>query len=1092
MRQLTQGTLSRPSTRLISAVTVAHRTLGSLNQTSHSTATFDSRGAEEEITSLFPAGRTVPEAGEHPRQRRRRGNGEADTLLSDIIALGKQVADEQRRSRVSIPASRLRNASLTRVPIIGAPGGTASSLQPAKGSPDAKQVIAPPAPSPVAPVVSASIRERPAVLAPAPSSPREAALPPLQSWTPAFVLTPQNLQAISDAHGVSDIAFTLAELEETLFSPAVEQAEGDASEANAEAPTTVLTPPPPPPPVAPAMPLNEALPATLEPVAAPPTSDTVGATAPFLAEAAASPTPAFDDPMIASPTESIATRLHSGVNVTTTCPLPSTSLTPSERCSPAERQPARTLLATPILRCRMRGLAVEVSMTRPSKSPRELLEALHEAVSFVESLPALPQGPRLVHLGAGSTSTACVSCSFLEPEGWTEVTSSAEERIAVQLLKERLLLRITEGSTLGLRYIAELRTADLEAPLVVRDTAAELLLACDTHNVRFGARRHVPLNGTTEGAVRLSFSGIGVGVFPAPSTVLRLARAVTAMCNREAEHSFLKQTLTRASGRSASEVAALLPVDIVSEVTQHLHTAPLSLSAALLRECMGAQGRARMGAVEVAEKGGAEKAHWIDAAWPMAGRWWKLLQERRRGMWSARVKTPAACSARMASCVTANEVWRCLCEVILSPAADEVSTHQAISDAMHSAPVRRCRQNYLTVGSPGRGHTKAFAPLLPAVVVDVNASSLLRTSVADLASEICDQPADVVLVLSEDVRLQQKLQFLSSLHLTNTGSHHRVTVLLPGDPAEVDECVCLTRLSARLASQQSCCEAGPSKVHPCDPHWLHQLVEVSEARASAVVPGCSPAPHGAAPASLGELYATHAWRRPCVTTRTSSVGLEMSAAVAVAWQRFITGAVGRAQKKALVEQFQRTHLAPLVLLRTQGAGDGCDTRTPAWWTTYDEISMTQQRLSGSATVPRLMKRISAAWLPPSSASGVTPLTNHRDCVAECGVAFLFVLDVACQNLLRRTIDSSEQLNVLSIAALGLDTSAGGLVDVADRVAGDGVETIVFAMEDATTVHGARFASLPLLRWMVDHRLLFYQLTPQTMDHYITCCQERGV
>ncbi|KAG5465948.1 hypothetical protein CUR178_00663 [Leishmania enriettii] len=1092
MRQLPQGTLSWPCTRPISAVVNAHRTLGSLNQTSHCAATVESRDAEEEITSLFPAGRTVPEAGEHPRRRRRRGKGEADALLSDIRALGKQVADEQRRSRVSIPASRLRNACLTRVPIDCAPGGTASSVQPAKASPDAKQVIAPPAPSPVAPVVSASIRERPVVLPPVPSSPREAALPPLQSWTPAFVLTPQSLQGISDAHGASDIAFTLAELEETLFSPAVEQAEGDASEANAEAPTSVLTPPLPPPPVAPAMPLNEALPAPLEPVAAPPKSDTVGATAPSLTEAAVSPAAALDDPMTASPTASIATGRYSGVNVTTTCPLPSTSLTASKRCSPPERQLARTSLATPILRCRMRGSAVEVSMTRPSPSPRELLEALHEAVSFVESLPALPQGPRLVHLGADSTSTVCVSYSFLESEGWTEVTSSAGERVEVHLLKERLLLRISEGSARGLRYIAELRTADLDAPLVVRDTAAELLLACDTHSVRFGARRHVPLNCTTEGAVRLSFSGIGVGVFPAPSTVLRLARAVTAMCNREAERSLLKQTLNRPSGRSASEVAALLPVDIVSEVTQHLHRAPLSLSAALLRECMGAQGRARMVAVEAAGKGGAEKAHWLDAAWSMARRWWASLQERGRGMWSGRDKPPAACSARMASCITANEVWRCLCEAILSPAADEVSTYQTISDAMHSPPVRRCRQNYLAVGSPGRGHINACAPLLPAVVVDVNASSLLRTSVADLASEICDQPADVVLVLSEDVPLPQKLQFLSSLHLTDTGSHHRVTVLLPGDPSEVDECVSLTRLSARLASQQSCCEAGPSKVPPCDPHWLHQLVEVSDARASAVVSGCAPAHHGAAPASLGELYATRAWRRPCVTTRTSSVGLEMSAAVAVAWQRFIAGVMGRAQKKALVELFQRTHLAPLVLLRTHGADDGFGSAAPAWWTRYDEMPMAQQRLSGSATVPRLMKRISAAWLPPSSASRVTPLTHHRDGVAECGVAFLFVLDVACQNLLRRTIDSSEQLNVLSIAALGLDASAGGLVDVADRVAGDGVETIVSAMEDATTVHGACFASLPLLRWMVDHRLLFYQLTPRTMDHYITRCQERGV
>ncbi|KAG5464469.1 hypothetical protein LSCM1_00658 [Leishmania martiniquensis] len=1088
MRHLIQGTLPRPSTRPALAPTIARRTLGSLNRACHTTGLSDPRGAEEEITSYFTGDRTAPEAGEHPHQRRRRGKGEADTLLSDIVALGKKVADEQRRGRVSIPASRLRSVSLkTRAPLDGASRAAASSPQPAGGSPDAKELITLPPLTPPAPVVSAAMRERPVALPPASSLPRETVLPPLQSWTPAFVLTPQELRAISDAHGASDIAFTLEELEATLFSHVSEQTEGDANVATAEALVSVSTPPPPPPSAAPAMPCSRA---PLEPIEAPPTIAVGGAAAPPLAQAAISSGQPLEARTTGSPIAHAAASLPTALDAAAAFPLTSLAPTPSERNASLEGHFARTAHAAPVLRCRLRGSAVEVSMSRPSQSPRELLEALHEAISFAESLPALPQGPRLVRLGVDSTSTACASYSFIEPEGWTEVTSGVEERVAAQLLKERLLQRIAEGPLLGLRYIAELRTADFEAPLVIRNMAAELLLACTPHDVRVSARSGVLLKGTTDCDLRLSFSGIGVGVFPAPSTLLRLARAVTAMCDREAERSLLLQALARASGRSVSAAAAPKLVGIVSEVARFLHTLPLSVSAALLRDGAGSQGGAREGAAEAACNGRVKKAYWFDAAWPKVRRWWKSLQGSRDEAGSACGEAPIVCAVRMSSCVTAYEVWRCLCEALLSPATDEVSTRQAISDAIDSAPVRRCRQSYLAVASSVSVHRNTSSPFLPAVVVDVTASSLQRTSVADLASEISEQPADVVLALSEDVQLPQKLQFLASLHLPDSGSHHCVTVLLPGDPAAVAECVSLTRSSAHLASQSSCYQAGPSKVHPCDPYWLHQLIEVSNARTSTVVSGGSPGPHGLAPASLGELYAAHAWHRPCVTTRTSIVGLEMSAAVAVSWQRLIAGATGRGQRKALVEQFQRTQLAPLVLLRPQSGGEGCDCAGPAWWTTNDGASTTQQYVSVPSTMPRLMKSLNASWPAPSSTSGLPSLTGRSICVAHCGVAFLFALDVACQSLLRRTIESPEQLNVLSIAALGLDTSAGGLVEVADRVAGGGVEIIVSAMEDAATVHGVRFASLPLLRWMADNRLLFYQLTPQRVDRYITCSQER--
>ncbi|CBZ26480.1 conserved hypothetical protein [Leishmania mexicana MHOM/GT/2001/U1103] len=1093
MRRLAQETRSRRPLRLIVALVCARRTQASRSQTSDRAAPFHSRLDEDEITSLFPSDPGAHEASKQPRQRRRRGNGEADTLLNDIFTLGKIVADEQKRSRVSIPASRLGGSSglNTRRPRGAASGDAASSLLFAEDSLDAEPLIAPLPISTPPPAVNTGIRSRRAPLPPAVSPPCEAALSPLQSWTSSFILTPEHLQAATDAHGASDIAFTLEELENTLFSPVVEEAEGDAQATKREMPTGLFAPSSPP--MAPTMPCSEAPPARPEPVPAAPTIDTVHTAAPPLAQSAALPTSTLGDPTPVLPTASTAAFLPSAADSAATFPLTSSSPASSELCCSPEKLSTRALLATPVLRCCLRGSAVYVSMVRPFPTSRELLEALHEAVSFIESLPTLPQGPRLVRLGVDSTSAASASCAFLEPAGWIEVTSSMEERLAAQLLKERLLQRMTEGPVRGLRYIAELRAVDVEAPLVVRDTAAELLLACTAHEIRPCVRPGVVVNGSTKGAVRLSFSGIGVGVFPAPSTVRRLVQAVTAMCDEEAERTFLLEALARAGGRPAGPVTAPQPRLLVAEVMQHLHDLPLAVSAALLRGCMNSHGSAREEAAGAAAEDPAHMVHWFNAARATARQWWKLVQERRYRMLSTCSKRPVACSTRVSSCFTSSEVWKRLCDMILSPAADGVSIHQALSDAMHSAPVRRCRQNYLTVASPAFAHTATPDSPLPAVVVDVTASSLQRTSVADLACEICEQPADVVLVLSKDVRLQQKLHFLASLHLTDSGCHHRVTVLLPGDPAEVAECVSLTQSCARLAPQQPCYEACPSTLHPCHPRWLHQLIEVSNARSSAAVPGSSSAPHDAVPASLAELYAAHAWRRPCVTTRTSSVGLEMSAAVAFSWQRLIATATRAASRRALVEEFQHTHLAPLVLLRPNAKNDDGDDATQTWWSEYGELSTTQKEAATSTTVLTLMKNMNAAWPVASSTSGLTAPTNRSSsCVVECGVAFLFVLDVACQSLLRRAIESPDQLNVLSVAALGLDSSAGGLVEVADRVAGDGVETLVFAMEEMAAVHGVRFASLALLRWMVDNRLLFYQLTPHTIDRYITYSQHRGV
>ncbi|KAG5490782.1 hypothetical protein JKF63_00904 [Porcisia hertigi] len=1092
MRRLRQETLSYQPPHFIWVVNIIRRAQASIYQTSCSGASFDKRATANETTSFFPENPTVDEVDEQQRQRRHRGNSVANALLDDIFELGKRVADEHKRSRVSIPASSLRNlGSKIRVPKGGAASkGPTSPPAPREVSLDEKPVIEAPLLSASAPVVSAGLRHRRASSPPPASQSGEAALPPLQSWTPAFALTPQHLEATSDAHGASDIAFTLEELENTLFSPALESVEGGATIAKEGEPAKLFTPPPlppppPPPPMAPALPCSEAPPAPPQPVSASSTVDPVGPVAPLAVHTAAHPEPAHNKPTPAPSTVDIEPCLSVAENPATTIHVSSHHY-PSSKCrfSP-DGLPTHEPHRAPLLQCRLRGSAVVVSLRRPYPTPRELLEALHEAVSFAESLPTLPQGSRHVHLGVDSTNTACASCAFLEPGGWPEIISQAEERVAIQFLKERLLQRMAEGPERGLCYIAELRRVDADTPLVIHDTAAELLLACTAYEMDllepFRTMHHTP----TKAVVQLSFSGIGVGVLPAPWTVRRLAQAVTALCNSEAERALLLEALARAGGRPAGVMASTLPRNIVAEVIQRLHAMPHEVSAALLMSCTALTVPPREGFTGSSGKRPTEKSLWLHATWSTARRWWERVKGSTYEMRPASNKICATSSTRMSACVTASEVWWCLCDVMLSPDANEFSTYQAISDAMHSLPIRRSRQNYLAVASPAFALTTNSPSPLSAVVVDVTASSLRRASVADLVCEICDQPADVILVLSQEVPHQQKLQFLASLQLANTSSHHSVTVLLPGDPAGVAECVCLTRSSAHLVPQQAFVEACSSKLPCSDPRWPHQLVEVSDARTLAAAPGSVPGFHGASPASLAELYVTHVWRHPCVTTRTGTVGLEMSATVAFWSQRLITGARGGAKREALVKRFYSTHLAPLVLLRPDATVDS--------WTTRGEESMAEQGVATSATVSRLMKGMSAALpMHPTLSGRALPANGSRICVVECGIAFLCVLDVACHSLLRRAIDCPEKLNALSIAALGLDSSAGGLVETADRVAGDDMGNLVSAMERAAVVHGIRFASLPLLRWLGERRLLLYQLTPHTIDRYITYAQQHGV
>ncbi|KPI90519.1 hypothetical protein ABL78_0279 [Leptomonas seymouri] len=1035
------------------------------------TSTFSSQpvGDEYVVSTTFPvdeatttAASSVHSAKPEPSRRRRPGirSGEADVLLKDIINLEKQVAVEQQRQRFSVRASELGSSATPTVAAgsrKSAPSTAAGSvvievegvrLQEKHADATAPPVLSVPSAGDMAAAASRARKLEsgmPAFLASSPSPPAAPSavspLPPLQTWTPPFALTSEHLR-MSLEGPASEVAFTLEELEDTLFSSCVE-AETSSDGGAGPSPSA---PPPPSPAMSPSVP---SLPHEREPSAG--AADAVDEIEMKKQEAKE-----FSD----SVGEAEAFTDHAPVLPNSTTP-PSSSSRPST--TRQERPPGGAPKPlSPALRCELRGTAVVVTMSRVTPNLYELVEALQEAATFAESLPPMLQELREVRLRVDPSAPECSTPSFICASDFSEVISPTE-RPEVPLMKERLLRRIQEGRRRGLRYVAEIRVPSSAAPTVLPNFAAELLLACEAHEVLpVVAPNSTCVGGSEKDAVRLSFSGIGVGVFPAPATVCRVRELVKKIFALTDEQARLLALLGPAFSESNDEEAACRLARVTTNLTLCLHLLPAGVSTALLA--------AKSVQDEAQKTGGASalvssvKSRLSLFFAPMLQQW--LTVRQSFGGMNVLLRAPdTSTKVSLATCVTSAQVWSWMCEAVLRPGATDETTRDSVMNAMRATPLWRFQRCYLAASAslaalhslplttPNEIAADLTASLSPPYLVEVSASTLAQTSVADLSSEVRDQPSDVVLVIAASVPLEQRLRFLASLRLTDTGDHHQVLVLLPGKPLEIDECVLLTRSSARLVSEPWASECESTTVSPAEPSWLHQTVEVSVARAPH--PTVSDGGKVTTEVSSAVQYVTKKWHRPCVVTAKSEIGLALCTAAHSAEKYAQNGegiaSMGATASIARKKRWQRS-LAPLVML------------------SHDTLSMV---LAASAP-----EHVSSQ--PHDDETGATT----RGATVDLGLAFLMVLDAACQALCREAgFVSPEVVNVLSVAALQLDASAGGVFDAADRVSGNTVEHIVIAMETAAEEHLIPFASLSLLRWMVEEQLLFCQLNRTTMARF---------
>lgn len=1061
MRRFAQGIASRSSKVPLSSIAgVARQQTGA-----PSSSPFN---PDETVFTAFPneareaaptQTRDLDEVSHSQRGARRHHKSEADGLLRDIFDLEKQVAAEQQRQRLSVRASQL---GLTTPPLNRRRAGR-SAVHTTPAEPHGREeqacettALSPPPPPPVLSVPTAEETARAASRArqlgdddvsvfakptstntttttatAASSSP---AMP--SSWAPPFTVTSDLLRSSLEGPA-SEVAFTLEELENTLFTPAADEEErGEAVEAEAVEASAQA---PPSPPTSSAD-IHGSVPAAA--------SSTAVAEPAKAEKAAAEAASTTTTPLSRSALPS-ATAIHLAKPVETNKSSESAATASSTRAPSAKPPCAFTL--PPLLKCRLRGATVVVTATRRATHLSELVEALHDAVTFAESLPAAPSGVmREVRLRSDTAASSPAATqqpaptdAFLSVEdALEELTATAEERVRVQLLKDSLLRRIQDGARRGLRYVAEIHAESTAGPAELRNVAAELVVACGRHEVHHAARLSKRLDKAGQDPVRLSFSGIGSGVFPAPATVMKVA----ALLEHLLEHDAQRASLMRSLGCKADEERAEDELaDVVCGTMLCLHLLPVGVSTALLATACPEP-------AAVAAKRGTVKQWWATLSQLLAQQWTAVRRSLAASGFLGNAAT-ADVMTPLSACNTASQVWLWTCQALLRrQVAEDVAVVDIVSSGMRSAPLQRCRRSLALAGAslspqslPSREGsatpTSPAGPPLSPLVMEVSHRTLAQTSVTDLASEVREQPADVLLAVDADVPLQQRLKFLASLHLTDTGSHHRVTVLLSGPAQEVAECASLTRSSGSLLAAQRAVGYGSAStdVDLCDPAWLQQVVEVSAMRPSTeerssnerTVPEVDAAAH----------FVATRWRRPCIVTATSQVSAALSAAASPQ-----TGKRGAAASSPTAAA---ASLSPLVLLHRDAAG----------------------MVAGAGALRN-------ASAPQPSATAERKL--------QLGVTFLMVLDAACGALCREQGSlSPAAVNVLSIAALQLDASAGGVLDAADRVCGEDVAAVVTAMEAAAVQQPSlTFSSLPLLRWMAEERVLFYQLNGNALARFV--------
>lgn len=1013
----------------------------------------------------------------------RRPRSEEDRLAEDITSLGKQRWEARVRGRLSVPAHVLSEG-----PSGGQPATKSSHAEDRADAARLAYKL-----SKVRPARPPR-RTESAVESTLAAAIAEASTP----WTPAYQMPPplpDGSMASVTAASVSDIAFTLDEMEQSLFNSAetaVERLDGPVAAAPrpesspavsaADAPTARVATqddaslqgpvPPADPPVPrvphtpPAQPVASAS-ASAAPVPVPRAAAQEGGQAPAEAAKQEPTNPSVPPPRPWFTSETLpccfqAADGHAAIAPTAAALPPTGDALLSVRFDPSSN-------------------AYVVSPRQCIVTVEQLVSSLNGAMTYLErrhsdthaSLVPASHGPRD---GRPHATNVMLHLSTATLDGWggalrgtpvllqpieSELSLTPLQRLRLSSRKEGLLRRIHAASAHCLRVIVVVGQGTL-----VADFTAELLLC--THDC---------YTVGSAGQFDIGFPSAAHGILPSPTTLVALRRrAERLMSNTQTKKGLLAFLTTPGPIAGLEYPVAPTLEEVVAAVVRRIVAAPADVWAGLgLLEPVPLQTTLRRAwwqtsldrirsMLRIRKEDGPE-----EVVVPVDARRRASLAERRYH--SIEQASDDYCQAACRGTDACTDWQDRLMAVIDSPESHRLSTLYRASRESLSAVTFDCQRSFVHVRRANMPSTLSARELRAAITGG-------------------DAHPRVTVVLDADVSAAERDRLLAALTASDdTPSANDISVAMVGQPADLASAASLVPLAAFLTPVGRATGLAPLRVSRdvllLGPALLFNSVfEVSLSCLPAA--GAIPDPRTVSTQCGGIQFLQFA-KKPFVVSATGEEGPRLVAALVreLCRARLAEPALPLAALlRAVAKRTGGSALAPILTTRTNlGALRRATTRlsrecadTPAV-SESDVTTLVHQAVVGD----EMGVAVSISTVDDSpfdlEAPPVTNGAQAREHVTDLADRVLLgLLDHCLAALLRGSLRNSADVNLLSVAALGLAPTTGGLLAVADKDASRrGLDEIMMNMELCAVQTGRVFPSLPLVRWMAANGLSFNQL-----------------
>lgn len=396
--------------------------------------------------------------------------------------------------------------------------------------------------------------------------------------------------------------------------------------------------------------------------------------------------------------------------------------------------------------------------------------------------------------------------------------------------------------------------------------------------------------------------------------------------------------------------------------------------------------------------------------------------------------------------------FRSLCEHYCSVVLQDGPWRDALLEVLCDAPfiARRTIYSYLMRDIPGRVVPSSLRPMnqvyarsIPLPLVD---------SIKDLVGEDAAPPA---VIMSSDLPRVDRIHWLGTVRAAQGHDPSSCLFVLEGPVAEWDECLSMVPCAAVVSP------AAPPLSDSASPHLTSLLAKVREVSLTSATATVAP-DHlfRTQAAAVSFLQGTHT---PYILTASGEEGLQLAAVLTLGLLRVSRSDVQKLYQveKTLKEWLQGSEDFTVVLPRY-----GAFTLSHAARRTRLHSMEVAEAVISSGVLTQMRNEYLRRDEDTTAERAATEAAKSvlADLVNHC-----------CYTLLVEAVDSAEDMALLSLSALRLDPSSGGVLCRADAVLG-GVSGWVDFMQERALRTGQRYRAAPLLQWMATEGLNFVELT----------------